>query len=618
MTDSAGETVIEKKRLARCPVFRIDLKGRFVNVDDLTEKFFGQPTEYYFGKNISDFLDESSRAVIEDVLCTGRHFETFFKSVNLTFIDSKETPHEVGAVISLNFIGGNPANYQFVLTSAFPARIGELLDEEESESSLERISRYIYDLDGPIDWNSISDLICKGDEIVQAGIYLYDEGRLSLLGEASRQGIEPGMEPSDINDRLIDVAAKKQPLIPAGDTPGDRFEYAFPLSGGERVWGVMRIFSESSGQDVFDNYNIISGIIGKSLSSYVAERWEEKRQKELLLGSFRSFINDLNCTFFSFNREGKLSHQFGRFTEKDSPLAVSDSIHQVFGIDTGFQISDVLCEDKLLFAYEGGSFEIPKEAIVQYRGESRYMKILAVPKEFQIDFEYIALVFPGMKSDSVSDGDLELIDSIIAASSIFIESINKNAVLLSANSYRQLGKDGRGRLNAIQDKCKDHSESLKRIKAQARLINRNAEKSDIDFVKMIEKCSLSAGISGRETPLYEFGQFVDIHSDGEVLSETLRSVFANIASAGFGKDDPPLKISSSKTENGFEIAVNCRLNISDPAVKPVLPFYERTNGFDDAAPGLEYAIITRLLKPQGGKMVVNREQNGYTIKLTFS
>ena len=45
----------------RCAVCKIDLKGRFVYIDERTEHLLGLTKEDLFGKNIIEFLDEPSQ-----------------------------------------------------------------------------------------------------------------------------------------------------------------------------------------------------------------------------------------------------------------------------------------------------------------------------------------------------------------------------------------------------------------------------------------------------------------------------------------------------------------------------------------------------------------------------
>ncbi|MCK4632630.1 MAG: PAS domain-containing sensor histidine kinase [candidate division Zixibacteria bacterium] len=99
----------------RCSVSKIDLKGRFVFIDDRTEMLLGLAKEELFGKLIFDFLDEPSQELIKELLLERNHFETFFDSGEITIIGKDADPVEASVIVSLNFIAGNPVNFQLII-----------------------------------------------------------------------------------------------------------------------------------------------------------------------------------------------------------------------------------------------------------------------------------------------------------------------------------------------------------------------------------------------------------------------------------------------------------------------------------------------------------------------
>ena len=52
----------------RCAVCKVDLKGRFVYIDEEIENLLGYTKEELFGKSLSDFLDETSIVLLEQLL----------------------------------------------------------------------------------------------------------------------------------------------------------------------------------------------------------------------------------------------------------------------------------------------------------------------------------------------------------------------------------------------------------------------------------------------------------------------------------------------------------------------------------------------------------------------
>jgi len=106
-----------RAQIKRCAVCKIDLKGRFVYIDDEIEKILGHTKEELFGKSFLDFLDESDHEVINEILVQRNHFETFFESTEIHLLNRDRMSIPAGVVVSLNFIAGNPVNFQIVINT---------------------------------------------------------------------------------------------------------------------------------------------------------------------------------------------------------------------------------------------------------------------------------------------------------------------------------------------------------------------------------------------------------------------------------------------------------------------------------------------------------------------
>lgn len=93
------------------------MKCRFVYVDDGVERLVGFTREELFGKSFLDFIDEPDRAHFSRILEHRNHFESNFDitSIHILSRDGHRIPAEV--VVSLNFIAGNPVNFQIIIDS---------------------------------------------------------------------------------------------------------------------------------------------------------------------------------------------------------------------------------------------------------------------------------------------------------------------------------------------------------------------------------------------------------------------------------------------------------------------------------------------------------------------
>lgn len=110
-----GTNVACDTQAKRCAVCKIDLKGRFVNVDDATERLTGYTKEELFGKSFLDLVTEEGHPLVRHVLYQRNHYETFFDSVRIEIIDRNKNPRQASAIFSLNFIAGNPVNFQVII-----------------------------------------------------------------------------------------------------------------------------------------------------------------------------------------------------------------------------------------------------------------------------------------------------------------------------------------------------------------------------------------------------------------------------------------------------------------------------------------------------------------------
>ncbi|GEM_PF-1507559 len=618
MSDSAGGNIETKKQLTRCPVFRIDLKGRFVNVDDLTEKFLGQPSDYYFGKNISEFLDEPSNLSMQEILASGRHFETFFKSVNLTFINTNNEQIQAGAIVSLNFIGGNPSNFQFILTSTFSEPIGEPEGADDGTPLTERLMQWLGRISGDADWNDLTKCLCQDKNIRFASLYLYDEGVLVQLSENYNLNIEGTTAPVDIDNRHIDVAAKKEPIIPDPAASGSTFEFCRPLVCREHCWGVLRIISGVNSGDITETYKITSNIIGNALYSHVSHRWYEKKEKNNLNELIHKFIVAYDCTFMALHRNGNISKEFSRFVSGDQALASVDNVFQLFHPESGLRQEKALIEDKSLFKSESSELSVNRELLVEFNNSRRYLKVVDLDSKSFAGAEYGLMLFRGTLVDQINSEDRDLIGAVTTSAEQFINTISKDAVMLSAKSYRQLAREGREHLNNIQNHCRQYLESHKRIMRLLEFLNKDLKFEQVELSKILEKAAQTVSLPDRQNPLYELRDSLLLNTDRELMAEVMASILSNIAATNPSPDSPPVAITANRLERGnvlvFSIPGFGQGNSPNFA-------YHLPQAANDAGPkkyNPEYFIVGRVLKAIKAKVDIQASAAGSSITLNFS
>ena len=86
----ATSSVSASVNLHRCALCKIDLKGKIVYVDDKIEALLGYSKEELFGKSFSDFLDKSSKALIDQLFSQRNNYEIFYDATNLTILNREK------------------------------------------------------------------------------------------------------------------------------------------------------------------------------------------------------------------------------------------------------------------------------------------------------------------------------------------------------------------------------------------------------------------------------------------------------------------------------------------------------------------------------------------------
>ncbi|MFH1700631.1 MAG: ATP-binding protein [Candidatus Zixiibacteriota bacterium] len=171
---------------SRCAVFKIDLKGRLVYIDEQTEDLFGLSCEELFGKSIFDFISSSSRRTLDQIMFHHNRYESFFQAVQLSYNLRDGKLHQIDTVLTLNFIGGSPANYQLILLPT--QSVHEIQTENIEKEFLKLLDQDIEN----IDLNKLARLLCMAGEYAEAEFY-FPNRRKQLVTIASFPERETGI-----------------------------------------------------------------------------------------------------------------------------------------------------------------------------------------------------------------------------------------------------------------------------------------------------------------------------------------------------------------------------------------------------------------------------------------
>ncbi|HVP07326.1 MAG TPA: PAS domain S-box protein [Candidatus Acidoferrum sp.] len=174
-------------RVKRCAVCKIDLKGRFVFIDDASEQLFGRTKEDLFGRPFVNFVSEADKEVVRLILNQRNHYESFFERTPLELVCSDGRQVPAIAVISLNYLAGIPVNFQIIINANDEPDRGQVATATETvdQSLIEAALGF----DGA-DWKQVMSSMRSFVDAEWAVVYWVVDGRLETWNACSRT--EPG------------------------------------------------------------------------------------------------------------------------------------------------------------------------------------------------------------------------------------------------------------------------------------------------------------------------------------------------------------------------------------------------------------------------------------------
>jgi len=194
----------------RCAVCKIDLKGRFVYIDEETERLLGYTKEELFGKSLPDFLDENSQEKIDRLLSERNHYETFYDTTTITLISREGRLVVARSIVSLNFIAGNPVNFQLIL-DVEPA--AQPVIAVAAVSDYETFLDELLSLESPHDCKAILELVRRFSGASRAALYMMRDNLLeprsgSCDNNSDEFAFESTPEVTALHERLARTGAE--------------------------------------------------------------------------------------------------------------------------------------------------------------------------------------------------------------------------------------------------------------------------------------------------------------------------------------------------------------------------------------------------------------------------
>ncbi len=208
MPDTIG-TVAGVSR--RCAVFKVDLKGRIVYIDDTAEEVFGTSCDNLIGRLIFEYVAAESLKDLERLFNTRSRYESFYETLPLTVCTPDNQLNTFSTVVTLNFIGGNPVNYQFIL---IPSGTGDSM----SDNYIEKRFLTLLDHEGDkIDYHALTEILGKAGGYLKAECYQIDiDASLIPVGSWPRGSPEytPPVYIQELAARSVEMVLKNKEVEP--------------------------------------------------------------------------------------------------------------------------------------------------------------------------------------------------------------------------------------------------------------------------------------------------------------------------------------------------------------------------------------------------------------------
>jgi PAS domain S-box-containing protein len=200
--DQSARVLSDSDRVRRCAVCKIDLKGRFVYIDDETEALFGLTKEELFGQPFEQFLAEQDRELIGELLCERSKYETFYDAARISLLHHGGEAFSANVIVSLNFIAGNPVNFQFIINpdksveKSAPRASGDATDRRFVET-VARIVR-------ALDWDRMRSTIEEYCMARLAAIYRIEANQLLLQAGPPADRLESLPSPGQLHEYVAE------------------------------------------------------------------------------------------------------------------------------------------------------------------------------------------------------------------------------------------------------------------------------------------------------------------------------------------------------------------------------------------------------------------------------
>jgi len=260
--------------IRRCAFCKIDRKGRFILADPMTQELLGLSEVELFGRPLIDFLDPADHLALEQMTSNRNPYETVYDASHVTLVGKGGNRTPATLIVSVNFGGGNPANYQVLINPDVP-----VVDDTRDQAWSQYLDHLMVP-EGIEDTELLAQLMRRLTRAAAVAIYEVGADGHSLLAVAE----------SELFQANSGGATGRIEVDPGDNCPANEIRATFGLADDRLGLVVMTLDLSAPEQAVLRHSAEMAAVILHTLCPPVPEN----NDKPTLPGPFLSVVRVLN------------------------------------------------------------------------------------------------------------------------------------------------------------------------------------------------------------------------------------------------------------------------------------------------------------------------------------
>lgn len=552
----------------RCSVCKIDLKGRFVFVDEGVEQLLGCSQEELFGRSFLDFLDQRSQQLVSSLLNNRNHYETFYDSTTLTLIDSNNHKIVASVVASLNFAAGNPVNFQLIIH--YMEAGDEIVIADTDRADDRAFIRYLANNSGADQWRSLLGALIEYADCNHIAVYIINGDQLE-----PRSCITKGFD----NDYTFEQIPNLKPLHTALVKHEREFDFTHEAdiqfaveNGGKAINELILVQELESGQKYFvrfiypekaDQALLRESITRARLGLAAGTKMISSAQASADSGNFDiqftiGFLDSLGIGGLLIQSDGQVIGYNNSFR---AMVGVSELEGQYLDVMTLFAEcngAELLKTIENHFACEITSDDIDDLVVdIKLPDESPARMVIVRFAYEANDCSGVLVLIPTTAGADFGrpTNDINYWNQTLGSLKEEVDEIVKEADRFGHSYYNKLGREGNADLSQFRKLVRRTIKTIAEAESVCKLISEPENKATVDLNLLVSEITESALKDNIEIDIEAaIGNLPKIQTD-QAIAEKLLADLIGFDSARSTSKKTRLKLSADSSENEIKLTL---------------------------------------------------------------